>query len=158
MESKVCSFCGSGSADLLCDAPVGFALAGFDGGHFNLRWRFWEGQFFCLSSDSEMFTCDLPFCESCRTFAEPIFMCGEESCVVVGDLCPLHRTAPSLGGERPLAVLTVGEVEGWRDRALLMVGAHQIEQIPAYPVTGFAIKQGATPKRGPAPTVPKRTA
>jgi hypothetical protein len=113
-DYDTCVFCGISLTDLVCDAPIGFECAQYvepvEENLFNKKAT--PGRR-VMDSKSEMFTCDLPVCEVCRTQGEPIFICGpmdtfficaNGTCesdggseAFVPDLCPIHKGAPSLG-------------------------------------------------------------
>ena len=133
-DYDTCVFCGKSLTDLVCDAPIGFEVAGYKEptmpNIFNKEstpgYRF-------IDSKSEMFTCDLPVCEGCRTQGSAIFMCGEKSEILVPDLCPLHRERGPLSGNNKMRVLTTDEVVAWRQRALMMLAAGKLPE--SYPET-----------------------
>lgn len=147
-DYDTCVFCGKSLTNLVCDAPIGFEMAGYKepvvANLFNKNsssgYRYVDGK-------SRMFTCDIPVCESCRTQGEPIFFCGGDvsfacgggdcetnggSEVFVPDLCPLHKGASSLGSIRD-RVITEDESVAWRQRTLMLISEGKIKLVDIYP-------------------------
>jgi len=151
-EYETCLFCGKNLTDLVCDAPIGFEMAGYKEAVKETPFTRSREGYRYMDRASEMFTCDLPVCESCRKQGEPIFFCGssvdrmyadalgekdstDPSGVFVPDLCPIHHTAPSLGGERK-PVITHDEANAWRTHARMLIQAGKTGNVPPYPEGG----------------------
>ncbi len=150
-DYETCLFCGKSLTDLVCDAPNGFEMAGYKDPVPKTPFTKAVDGYRYLDSKSEMFTCDLPVCSSCRTTGEPIFFCGgteerwfreslgegshfDPSGVFVPDLCPLHRDASSLGTtQQRNRVITRDEAEAWRRQARMMIEGGKKEKVQPYP-------------------------
>ena len=159
-DYDTCVFCGIALTDLVCDAPIGFECAQFiepvEENLFNKKAT--PGRR-VTDSKSEMFTCDLPVCEVCRTQGEPIFICGpmdtfficaNGTCesdggseAFVPDLCPIHKGAPSLGSLQTAAdprdeklgwAITKDEAVAWRQQALMLIAAGKVDKVIPFPM------------------------
>ena len=142
-DFETCIFCGKNVTDLVCDAPIGFEMAGYKEPVLKTPFTKAVDGYRYLDSKSQMFTCDLPVCEDCRTQGSAIFFCGSEPPdghdetdprgVFVPDLCPMHRDAPSLGTEGRNKVITKEEAQAWRSQTRMMIENGKLQKSCAYP-------------------------
>ena len=142
-DFETCLFCGKNVTDLVCDAPIGFEMAGYKEPVVGTPFTKPVDGYRYLDRNSEMFTCDLPVCESCRTLGNAIFFCGSNPIgeddpndprgIFVPDLCPLHRDAPALGTKFRNKVITKEEAQAWRAQAQMMIEAGKTDKASPYP-------------------------
>jgi hypothetical protein len=130
---NICPFCKENQADLLCDAVIG--IEGYIAGPaLNEKDR--RGHRYFKGLGSELYTCDMAICESCREHGTPIFFGGHElkdHSIFVPDFCPIHHNSNSFGNAKDVGPLLESEAVAWRNRAKIAVQMDSWKKVSPYP-------------------------
>lgn len=125
-----CSFCGCPS-ELLCDYVLGFACAGkTEDDRPEIPKYAKRPSRRLIGSDSDMFTCDVPFCRNCgRCGIETIFTCGSGCSVDTVDHCRIHADMPHRGNG--ITPMYPAEVEVVRKQIRIAISKFRLTAIAA---------------------------